>query len=258
MPFFLDHIVVAVRDLEQAIEHYRHHDFTVNYGGEHASGTTHNALIVFKDGTYLELMALTGKEKVREDAADYSDLIRGKTGIVGFAVASRDLAQDIDVMHQRGIDMPEPEYGSRRRADGVKLEWITTMHADHMSPFFIEDQTPREHRIPREESPMTHANGVQGIGGLMFNSPDALRMADYYEKLLGIDADPAEKNAILFLEQIPLYIRTVPARDTAPVVVPPSRVDLVTAASRYVGHEIHTENGKLIIRLIGLNDTGTM
>jgi hypothetical protein len=258
MSFFLDHIIIAVRDLERAMQHYREHDFTVNYGGEHASGTTHNALIVFKDGTYFELMALTGKESASEDAADYSNLIRGKTGIVGYAVASRDLQQDLNDMRQRGVDLPEPQYGSRLRADGVKLEWITAMDPHHISPFFIEDRTPREHRIPREETPMTHANGVQGIGGLLFNSPAAWQMATYYEKLLGIDADPADKNAILFLEHIPLYIRTVPARDTAPIVVPPSRVDLVTAASRYVGREIHTENGRLIIRLIGFNDTGTM
>jgi len=258
MPFFLDHIIIAVRNLEQAMQHYRQHDFTVTYGGVHASGTTHNALIVFKDGTYLELMALTGEEKGSGNESDYSDLLKGKTGIVGYAVASRKLEHDLSAIRERGIDMPEPQYGSRLRADGVRLEWITAMHPEHVSPFFIEDRTPREHRIPREESPLTHANGVQGIGGLMFDSPNAWQMAEYYESLLDIDAERTEKNALLFLEQIPLYIRTVPARDTAPVIVPPSRVDLVTAGSRYVGREVRTENGKLVIRLIGLNDTGTM
>ena len=62
----LDHVVISVSNLEEAMEDYRRLGFNVLPGGEHASGTTHNALVVLADGTYLELMALTGRPAKRQ------------------------------------------------------------------------------------------------------------------------------------------------------------------------------------------------
>jgi catechol 2,3-dioxygenase-like lactoylglutathione lyase family enzyme len=50
MKFALDHVVIAVGDLEQAIADYRSLGFTVVPGGRHPGRTSHNALIVFEDG----------------------------------------------------------------------------------------------------------------------------------------------------------------------------------------------------------------
>src|SRR5206468_10550639 len=57
--FALDHVVIAVGDLEQAIADYRSLGFTVAPGGRHPGRTSHNALIVFEDGAYIELIAWT-------------------------------------------------------------------------------------------------------------------------------------------------------------------------------------------------------
>lgn len=61
MPFQIDHVVIAVSDLARAVADYRALGFTVLEGGVHASDATHNALIGFADGTYLELLASTGR-----------------------------------------------------------------------------------------------------------------------------------------------------------------------------------------------------
>ena len=53
----LDHLVILVRDLGRAVREYEKLGFTVIPGGEHADGLTHNALICFEDGSYLELVA---------------------------------------------------------------------------------------------------------------------------------------------------------------------------------------------------------
>lgn len=45
MSLCLDHAIVAVHDLEQAIHDYRSLGFTVIPGGVHANRATHNALI---------------------------------------------------------------------------------------------------------------------------------------------------------------------------------------------------------------------
>jgi hypothetical protein len=47
MPLYLAHVIVAVRELERAVEDYRSLDFTVIPGGVHSNGATHNALIAF-------------------------------------------------------------------------------------------------------------------------------------------------------------------------------------------------------------------
>ncbi|PMP81392.1 MAG: VOC family protein, partial [Roseiflexus castenholzii] len=53
----IDHIVILVRDLLAAIDDYTALGFTVTPGGVHADGATHNALVAFVDGGYLELIA---------------------------------------------------------------------------------------------------------------------------------------------------------------------------------------------------------
>ncbi|WP_373788558.1 VOC family protein, partial [Delftia acidovorans] len=55
----LDHIVIAVQDLEAAVADYRALGFQVAIGGRHPGRTSHNALVVFADGAYLEIIAWT-------------------------------------------------------------------------------------------------------------------------------------------------------------------------------------------------------
>jgi len=45
----LDHVVILVADLEQAITGYTALGFTVQRGGTHAAGSTHNALAVYSE-----------------------------------------------------------------------------------------------------------------------------------------------------------------------------------------------------------------
>ena len=52
----IDHLVIVVPELEAAVASYRGLGFTVVPGGRHPIGT-HNALIAFEDGAYLELIA---------------------------------------------------------------------------------------------------------------------------------------------------------------------------------------------------------
>ncbi|TMJ30929.1 MAG: VOC family protein, partial [Alphaproteobacteria bacterium] len=52
----IDHLVIMFPDLETAIRDYTELGFTVVRGGSHPTGT-HNALIAFADGAYVELIA---------------------------------------------------------------------------------------------------------------------------------------------------------------------------------------------------------
>ena len=52
----IDHLVIVVKDLDQATRDYRELGFNVVAGGQHPVGS-HNALIAFEDGSYLEIIA---------------------------------------------------------------------------------------------------------------------------------------------------------------------------------------------------------
>ena len=52
----LDHVVLFVDDLDDAVSIFSSYGFTVTPGG--INGPTHNALIAFENETYIELIAL--------------------------------------------------------------------------------------------------------------------------------------------------------------------------------------------------------
>src|SRR4051812_41720429 len=122
MPFRLDHAVVAVKNLDQAMADYRKLGFTVFYGGRHANGATHNALICFQNGTYIELLAPTGDDPI-PGLLDFSQLVKGGEGLVGYALLSDDLDSDLAAMRARGVEAGPILSGGRTRDDGIRVEW---------------------------------------------------------------------------------------------------------------------------------------
>lgn len=161
----LDHIIIAVSQLDQAVADYTALGFTTIYGGRHASGATHNALVCFQDGTYLELLAPTG-DSPQPGTTDFSPLVTRGEGLIGYALLSTDLVADAADLRARGATIGGVSEGRRLRSDGVELRWRTASLDGGMSPFLIEDITPRSLRVPDDPASVTHANGVTGIARL--------------------------------------------------------------------------------------------
>ncbi len=186
MAFQLDHVIIAVHDLDTAIVDFRALGFTVLYGGRHASGTTHNALICFQDGSYLELLALTGDSRSEPHVADFSGLAQGAEGMAGYALLVDNLETLISALREHGAAVDDVVPGCRLRADGTEMRWLTAAVAGGMSPFLIEDQTPRTVRVPDTLDATQHANGVTGIVELevLVAHLDEITIASY-TRLLG-------------------------------------------------------------------------
>ena len=163
--FTLDHVIIAVSDLDSATDDYRALGFTVFYGGRHASGTTHNALICFQDGSYLELLAPTG-DPALPGTINFNVLLQQGEGLAGYALLSHDLLRDAVTLRAAGADIGEVSEGGRLRTDGIELRWRTVNVSGGKSPFLIEDVTPRRLRVPDDRELVTHANGVTGIARL--------------------------------------------------------------------------------------------
>jgi hypothetical protein len=170
----LDHVVYVARDLAEAVEDHKRRGFTVTPGGEHAGGVTHNALVCFADGSYLELVAFR-----RPDPTHRWWNHAANGGFADFAVLSDDLAQDLSSL--KDLVVREAAEGGRTRPDGVSLRWRAAFLRAPL-PFLIEDLTPRDLRVPGGDA-ARHANGVTGVATLVVAAREERSVDGSYERL---------------------------------------------------------------------------
>lgn len=180
----IDHLVVLVPDLATGIRDYERLGFTVIPGGEHPGGT-HNALIAFADGAYIELIAFQDPSAPSEHRWRRFRDVGG--GLIDFALGSTDLAADVARLIRAGLPY-EPMDGARARPDGVQLQWrsASVSPAGHL-PFIIEDVTPRGLRVPSGEA-THHTNNVTGVLSLTIAVDDLAAAKGRFTALL--DAMP--------------------------------------------------------------------
>jgi catechol 2,3-dioxygenase-like lactoylglutathione lyase family enzyme len=181
----LDHIVIAVADLARTVEDYRALGFTVQIGGRHPTRTSHNALVVFADGAYLELISW-----LEPGPADrwYHVHARHGDGLMDFALLPEDTASAIAEAKARGLALDGPNDGGRIRPDGRELKWQTARQRSFDLPFLCGDLTPREFRVPAGEG-RRHANGAIGVASVAVAVHDLESSLSRYRALLGIERE---------------------------------------------------------------------
>jgi catechol 2,3-dioxygenase-like lactoylglutathione lyase family enzyme len=183
----IDHVAIVVDELESAIASYSRAGFTVVRGGKHPIGT-HNALIAFADGSYLELIAFL-KSNSRHP---WQKALEKGSGIVDFCMGTDDLAADVDSMRRAGAKIGDPSPLTRNRPDGYHLGWVQAIPEPPFNgqvPFLIKDETPRHERVPRERA---HRNGASGIRTVAIAVDDPGETSRYYARVLGRPGAPVE------------------------------------------------------------------
>jgi catechol 2,3-dioxygenase-like lactoylglutathione lyase family enzyme len=193
MPLHFDHAVIAVRDLDTAIRDYRDLGFTVTPGGLHANRATKNALITFRDATYLELLTKTD-ELVISGKIDFSPLVDRGEGLHGFSLRSEGLEADATRLRNAGLAVGENVPGERRRAEGTLVQWKVALLDGGFVPFLIQDVTPLERRISNDPTVTTHANGVTGIRGVELLVKNMATSWGYYTRLFGMSPEADSKS----------------------------------------------------------------
>lgn len=176
----IDHLVIAVRDLDQGARDYAQLGFTVVSGGRHPVGS-HNILIAFADGSYLELI---GFYREAPDHRWWNPLAQGER-LVDYCMQTDDLRGDTKKLREAGVAINDPVPWSRSRPDGYELKWLLSLATGShrgAAPFLIEDVTPRTERIPQE---LHHANGATGIGAVTIAVGELSSVQRWYETLLG-------------------------------------------------------------------------
>ena len=188
----IDHIVIVVRSLEAAMSTYRQLGFTVVVGGRHPYGS-HNALIGFADGSYIEVLGFYEDSP----AHPWWELLHERGGgLVDFCMATDDIRGDLAAFRAQGVGMGDLVEGARSRPDGYQVRWINNkVGGDHQGvvPFIIEDVTPRVERLPRETE---HANGVSGIHTLSLVTADLKRLAGIMAAVLGAEGQAISDDAL--------------------------------------------------------------
>ncbi|KJX97387.1 glyoxalase bleomycin resistance protein dioxygenase superfamily [Zymoseptoria brevis] len=147
-------------------------DFTISPGGRHADNKTENKLILFSDGTYLELIAF-----IDDAPSNRKNHWWDKPyGVVDYALTTVDgdfltLDSIRERLAQTGtsISYQDPIEGGRIKPDGTELKWKVTFPTSTERgsvPFWCHDVTPRERRVPVSQESTTHPSGVVGMAGL--------------------------------------------------------------------------------------------
>lgn len=184
----IDHIVIAVRDLEAALRSYEQLGFTVVPGGRHPVGT-HNVLISFADGSYIEIIAFY------RDNPDHRwwKPLQIEEGLVDFCMQTDDLAGDTGKLRGAGVAIDAPVPWSRARPDGYQLKWVLSLAREGhrgVAPFLIQDETPRSERVPQR---FDHKNGAAGIGTVTVAADDLPAVTGWYESVLGYNGEPVKR-----------------------------------------------------------------
>ncbi|KAM7184921.1 Glyoxalase-like domain containing protein [Naviculisporaceae sp. PSN 640] len=202
----LDHIVLLVpHQTLQNLPSWITDAFTVINGGAHAGGETENKLIVFRDGTYIELIAFVDgldpekRKRHRWGSRSEGRIIDWALSLVDIDNASveertgnaevefKKVQERIREAHT-GIEYEEPVAGGRTTPAGVVLKWATSSPVVSNSwegsadggigggelPFWCLDRTPRPWRVPHlDVGNVTHPSGVTGIAGVTVLFRDA-------------------------------------------------------------------------------------
>ncbi|MCO5220753.1 MAG: VOC family protein [Thermomicrobiales bacterium] len=175
----IDHIVIVVNDLGLASAAFDAAGFTVTPGGSHPTGT-HNALIPFADGSYLELIAI--EEPKLAKGHPWFERMDGKEGFVTFAVGADPLDYELERLAAQGIEAVDRKDGARTRPDGQELRWQSAaLQSDPpvFLPFLIQDVTDRTLRVPNGAETQ-HRRGILGTVGLTVVTSDVQQaMAPY-------------------------------------------------------------------------------
>lgn len=141
----IDHLVIVVRDPDQAVEELaRRIGLRPGGGGTHPALGTRNRLLWLGD-IYLELLGIDDPAAAARSwlgAPALEALGRGQ-GLVTWAIASDDLDRDAAKAAAGSAPVSDPFAGERRRPDGEVVRWRLARPAVVAldSPFLIEHDT---------------------------------------------------------------------------------------------------------------------
>ncbi|HUQ76458.1 MAG TPA: VOC family protein [Burkholderiales bacterium] len=164
MPLAIDHVVIAVRDLDAAAASFRALGFTLTPRGHHSIGSQ-NHCIMF-GATYVELLAAP---KSHPWLDYYRRFLEGGDGLAAVAFATPDADEAYRELKERGVPVRAPMDLSRPVEDGVaRFRLVQIDNTKGFSVFVCQHLTPElVWRSPWQR----HANGATELTGIHVPAP---------------------------------------------------------------------------------------
>ncbi|KAJ0422193.1 hypothetical protein BJY00DRAFT_311257 [Aspergillus carlsbadensis] len=214
---YIDHLLLQFsQERFETLPRWISDNFTVIDGGVHTGGLSRNKLIIFRDGTYLELYNwITKPEDWRERLpGDFAlttlDPVTAEASQERIANALASTPGDGGV----GVTYYPPREGGRKNAEGIDVRWKIVKpgyaKADATprdefyprgrtdAPFFCHDITPRTRRVTYDLTSVTqHPSGATGIERIEVLVPkgELGRYSDVYASIVG--AAPEESDGAI-------------------------------------------------------------
>ncbi|MGO8918073.1 MAG: VOC family protein [Stellaceae bacterium] len=183
----IDHVLIAVDDLDRARMAWTRLGFTLTPRGRHLQQGTGNYCVMFAHD-YIELL---GVVDAAQGSGGLDAFLRDGEGLRGLAFATRSGDATAAELRHRGLHPTAPRDLSRQLElpEGTvlprfKLVSLPPAETPALSAFICQHLTPELVRRPQW---LVHANGVVGIAGVtvMVAATEPLREA--YERLFGAD-----------------------------------------------------------------------
>jgi len=210
-----DHLVLAVDDLDEAVDFYQGMGFTLTPLAHHPFGTSNR--LVQMGSTFLELLSVTRPELIPETnpgdfnfPAFHRDYLKTGSGFSMLAMTSQDFRADRKEFSQKDVTLYNPFEFSRlaRQPDGrdvtvgFKLTFVAdpdlpgvpvfTCHHQHAPEFFWKADYQR------------HLNGARDVVSISIDSDDGERAEKFISRLdldkakAGVDVLPEKQGGTRF------------------------------------------------------------
>jgi catechol 2,3-dioxygenase-like lactoylglutathione lyase family enzyme len=205
----IDHLVIAVPNVPQAISTYSNLGFNIYPGGDHVGLGTHCA-IAFHGDQYLELIAIRDAAEHRAAAAHSAvadagldQFIADGGGIRAMVLACDDLAAEVAAMRGRGVEVSDPETVERVLPDGRRLRSLVAVPAGLPLQFVqhLDDLDTRRAQVP-ERAP--HPNGVLEFDRIYVAGAELESMVERYHRAFGGEA-PQRLSGIIIIATMAMW-----------------------------------------------------
>jgi catechol 2,3-dioxygenase-like lactoylglutathione lyase family enzyme len=182
----IDHLLIAVRDLDRAATAYRRLGFTLSPRAVHSAhmGTANHTIMLERD--YFELLTVLEPTPAN---AKWRQALAEREGLAGFAAATPSAAAAGAAWRDAGLAASDSLGFARavERADGVRMEArfeVVTLPEETvpaLSIFACAQLTREAVWLPEL---MTHPNTARAIRKLAIATPEPLRAAEAWSRAL--------------------------------------------------------------------------
>lgn len=212
LPLKIDHFVIVVADLDQAISNFTALGFIVERGG--INGPTHNAIIFLKNQIYIELIATRSRFSriffrglFLLGVFHFLDFIRpflywrfacwlgGAQGLRDWCIKSDDIDGFCSLPKREQLNLSRKYFFSRARPDGEVLNWFLAGPSNRNLPFLIQDITEHSLRVPLNSN-CEHPNKVEYVSAIILNRDKVLKHRSKFLNYLAPDESVDEVLAL--------------------------------------------------------------